>query len=247
MEKANKILKSTTPKLHKFLKINFLSFKKSLYSLIGFILLVFYKVIMNKLNLIRNSNKKSRKLEIGPGKNRINGFETLNAVWSRNTDYIYNASKKLPFKDNTFNLIYASHILEHIPWYKSEKTIQEWARILKPGGTIEIWVPDALKIAKAFIKAEESDSVEFKLDGWFKFNPEKNSAIWFNGRIFSYGDGKGNKRSFNWHMSAYSTGLLSKLLNDSGFNQIEIMDINQVRGYNHGWINLGIKGVKNEL
>jgi SAM-dependent methyltransferase len=45
----------------------------------------------------------------------------------------------LPFEDNTFDLIIANHIIEHIPnWWK---TFCDCARILKVGGVIEIWVP----------------------------------------------------------------------------------------------------------
>ena len=61
-------------------------------------------------------------------------------------DYVYDAGKPLPFEDNTFDLVYASHVLEHIPWYKVEEVVKEWVRILKPGGVLEVWVPDGLKI-----------------------------------------------------------------------------------------------------
>jgi len=45
----------------------------------------------------------------------------------------------LPFKDNEFDLIIANHILEHLPnWWECFK---ELARIIKVGGTIEVWIP----------------------------------------------------------------------------------------------------------
>jgi SAM-dependent methyltransferase len=45
----------------------------------------------------------------------------------------------LPFKDNEFDLIVANHILEHVRgWWECFK---ELARIVKVGGTIEVWGP----------------------------------------------------------------------------------------------------------
>lgn len=46
---------------------------------------------------------------------------------------------KLPFEDNTFDHVIANHVVEHLPnWFE---TVKEFARIVKVGGLIEIWVP----------------------------------------------------------------------------------------------------------
>ena len=95
---------------------------------------------------MKNSLKPDRSLEIGPGIERFDGFETLDIRPRRNVDYVFDCAKKLPFRSHTFEIIYASHVLEHIPWYLVEQTIVEWVRVLKNGGNLEIWVPDAVKI-----------------------------------------------------------------------------------------------------
>jgi|RifCSP13_1_1023834.scaffolds.fasta_scaffold07393_5 SAM-dependent methyltransferase len=46
----------------------------------------------------------------------------------------------LPLRDSTFDYVLASHLLEHIPDVK--RAITELARVLRPGGTLEIRVPD---------------------------------------------------------------------------------------------------------
>src|SRR5262245_47155755 len=104
-------------------------------------LLKLVSMLVTHINIRRLRDRPDRKLEIGPGGNRIVGFETLNFMYGPHHDYVADASQKLPFPDGTFSIIYASHVLEHIPWYRSAQVLQEWVRILRSGGTLELWVP----------------------------------------------------------------------------------------------------------
>lgn len=194
--------------------------------------------------LLKNKSNKSRKLEIGPGVHRIEGFETLNVIWAPHVDYIANASKLLPFSSSSFELIYGSHVFEHMPWYKLEVILKDWVRVLESGGSLELWVPNGFKITEAFIAAERDEPNNISLDGWYKYNPEKDPCVWLNGRIFSYGDGSGSKNDPNWHFSLFSPRYLMSLFDRVGLIDVHIMDSNEVRGYDHGWINLGIRGTK---
>ena len=55
-----------------------------------------------------------------------------NVVWDLN-------KVPLPFEDNSFDLILANHILEHLPnWWEC---FNDLARLLKPGGRLEVFVP----------------------------------------------------------------------------------------------------------
>ena len=55
-------------------------------------------------------------------------------------DIVWDLNKTpLPFEDESFDFIIANHIMEHIDnWWGA---FEEFARILKPNGTLEIWVP----------------------------------------------------------------------------------------------------------
>jgi SAM-dependent methyltransferase len=56
----------------------------------------------------------------------------INCVWDL-------SKTPLPFEDNTFDLIIANHVLEHIPgWWDCFK---ELARVVKVGGEIKVWLP----------------------------------------------------------------------------------------------------------
>lgn len=205
---------------------------------------ILYKIFIEKFIRYKNSRKSKRFLEIGPGIKRIENFEGLNIVKNNATDYIADVAKGIPFANETFDLIYSSHFLEHIEWYNVHFVLKEMYRVLKPNGIIEIYVPNGLKIAKAFVEAELYDSKEYLDDNWWKFNKEKDPCIWANGRIFTYGDGKRIKGHWNSHLSIFSERYLKKIIKEIGFSNIEIMDNTQCRGDNHGWINLGIRAIK---
>ena len=211
-----------------------------------FIIIVYpyARFVITPFNLLKNKKKDVRRLEIGPGPKRVPGFETINIVWGEDVDYIGDVSKQLPFSSETFDLIYASHVLEHIPWYQVPSVLKEWVRILKPGASIEIWLPNGLLIAQTFVNAELGIENKIDEDGWYKFNEKRDPCIWANGRIFSYGDGTGLKNNPNWHMSFFSPRYLSDLLSECGLVDVEELNHAEVRGYDHGWINLGMRGYK---
>ncbi len=204
---------------------------------------IFY-YFKNHISLIKNRRNKSRKLEIGPGESPLFGFETANIVSTGIEDYIVDATNLSIFKDNEFSLIYASHLLEHIPWYKTKETLMEWVRILEPGGRLEIWVPDGLKICRALVDYEDSGLNYIDKDGWYRFNNSKDPAIWASGRLFTYGDGQGSINHPNWHRALFTPRLLKLVLQEVGLVNIQYLDSSNVRGHDHGWINLGICGEK---
>lgn len=93
----------------------------------------------------------SRKLHIG-GIQRTDGWEILNAVSGPHVDHLCNARDLSMFEDNTFSDVYASHVLEHFDYIKElSAVLGEWYRVLKPGGTLYVSVPDLDILTSLFI------------------------------------------------------------------------------------------------
>ena len=64
----------------------------------------------------------------------------------------------LPFKDNSFDIIFCNHVLEHIP--DDSKAMQELYRVLKPGGMGIFQIPQDLSRATTFSDDTITDQKE---------------------------------------------------------------------------------------
>lgn len=96
-----------------------------------------------------------RRLHIG-GKVRVPGWEVLNITPGGCVDHVGNANDLSRFEDGSFAAVYASHTLEHFDYRgELERTLKEWARVLEPGGTLYVSVPDMETLAKLFLVKED--------------------------------------------------------------------------------------------
>lgn len=64
----------------------------------------------------------------------------------------HNLLNGIPFADNSFEVVYHSHVLEHFPKNEAKEFIKECYRVLKPNGIIRIAVPDLEQIVKNYTK-----------------------------------------------------------------------------------------------
>ena len=181
-----------------------------------------------------------RKLEIGPGA-RLAGFEGFDILPSESADKVGDA-RKLPYPDGSFSLVYASHVIEHFPWNETVDVLREWARVLEPGGVLEIWTVNACVVAKRLLEYEETGSGP-NPDPWKRFNPDGNPYLWCAGRLFAY-EKPGEGGHYNWHKALFSPKHLTDCMRGAGLQSTRRMERSQVRGNDHGVINLGIRGVR---
>lgn len=50
------------------------------------------------------------------------------------TNFLSFDGTNLPFEDEFFDVVFAAGVFHHIPWSEHTKKLQEWRRVLKPGG-----------------------------------------------------------------------------------------------------------------
>ena len=81
-------------------------------------------------------------LEIGPGQHPA-AREGDGYSWVTLDYPAFNwGVDRIPACDGKFSLVYASHVLEHVPWNRTAAALSEVFRVLKRGGRIELWVPN---------------------------------------------------------------------------------------------------------
>ena len=69
------------------------------------------------------------------------------------------ATKRLPFGDETVEVLYSSHMLEHLDRGQARAFLQEAFRVLKPGGIIRIAVPDIKAKIDLYLKTGDADEL----------------------------------------------------------------------------------------
>lgn len=63
----------------------------------------------------------------------------------------YNLTQGIPFPDASFDVVYHSHLLEHLPKNAAEPFLKECYRILRPQGILRVVVPDLEQIARTYL------------------------------------------------------------------------------------------------
>lgn len=79
--------------------------------------------------------------------------------WPRNI-VIHDLSKRFPWADASADAVYSSHTLEHLSRVAGEHFMAECRRVLKPGGTLRIVVPDLARIVAEY-QAGKIDGRDF--------------------------------------------------------------------------------------
>jgi predicted SAM-dependent methyltransferase len=69
-------------------------------------------------------------------------FVNVDTVPAWHLHYIHMVDRLPMFRDESVDLVYSSHCLEHIPFGQTRRVLMEWRRILKPGGLLYLSVPN---------------------------------------------------------------------------------------------------------
>lgn len=93
--------------------------------------------------------------------------KTFGKVQYRSSNFIYmNLNKKWQYADNSVDIVYASHLFEHLTQKAADLFLKEAYRTLKVGGTLRIVVPDLYQIATKYLaeydtKNDNEDTTKF--------------------------------------------------------------------------------------
>ncbi|MEA3398687.1 MAG: methyltransferase domain-containing protein [Patescibacteria group bacterium] len=118
-------------------------------------------------------NMETKKLNLGCGQNKKKGY--INLDWNKltNPDIYHNLNFiPYPFCDNSFDLIEAEHVLEHLD--RPFDVMKELHRILKPGGILKVKVPH---FSRGFTHAEHAHGFDITFPLYFNKNFTRSGYI----------------------------------------------------------------------
>lgn len=115
--------------------------------------------------------------------------------------------------DRTMEVIYASHLLEHIPHPQVPEVLYLWFRKLKIGGEIIINVPDLNWTARQIMKYEHGNLLDSDVFDTFNGHNSLQDII--------YGT---HSHEGERHQSGYTKRSLTELLTEAGYSTIDIQE-----------------------
>jgi len=146
-----------------------------------------------------NKDNKPLKLHLGCYDRKIGGFINVDIRPEVNPDLVDNVFKLEKIENNSVDLIYVCHVLEHGNYEESENALKRWYEILKPGGILRVAVPD---MEACFAHYFYHKNLEFL-----------NSALWGS-----------QKHPYDMHKNGWDFNKLKKDLTSVGFRDINRYD-----------------------
>jgi SAM-dependent methyltransferase len=105
-------------------------------------------------------------VNLGCGVNTSKEFINVDARGFPHTHYIHDVQDLSMFKNESVDLLYASHLLEHVPRSEVRKTLSEWYRVLKDGGILRFGVPNFDNLIEIYqVSGKDVDSIVNQLMG----------------------------------------------------------------------------------
>ena len=123
------------------------------------------------------------------------------------------ASRRLPFGDETVDKIYSSHFLEHIPYAKGLHVLKECRRVLLKGGTMRLVVPDLLWHAERYVSQTRKLLSEGTEPNDRRFHDEFLESV--------YGAYLNKRRYGAMHCYMYDFPTLVNILQSLGFSRVQ--------------------------
>jgi predicted SAM-dependent methyltransferase len=152
-------------------------------------------------------------------KNYIDFCKSNNIIWA-------DVVQKIPFKDNSVEAIYTSHMLEHLDRDDARVFLLNAKKVLKPGGIFRISVPDFRMLIEGYMDHNSVD--KFLEDSLLTITAPKTIIQKIN--LLTTG--------LRHHQWMYDSRSLISLLKDCGFINVIEVSHNTSNIFNQNGLNL---------
>lgn len=139
-------------------------------------------------------------------------------------DMVFDVRRPLPFADNFFRYVYASHLLEHLHFSEAVTLLHECWRVLAPGGIARFMVPDLNDMAGRYLAGECGEDGTLPADVFMR-NLSVRSKTPLRG-IFPYRIYSALK-DFHSHKWMYDAASLIAHMREAGFADVREMQVGE--------------------
>lgn len=148
------------------------------------------------------------KVHLGPGQNNyINGWLNVDSNFlSAKIDVWANLLDRLPFRQESVDIFYSHHVIEHLPDSHLIIHFQEMFQALRPGGGIRIGAPHMGNACRKYIEGDYN---------WFSDFPSKKESV--GGRFMNFIFCEGE------HLTALDESYLTEIAEQAGFVDIKFL------------------------
>ena len=140
------------------------------------------------------------KLHLGCGERYLDGYIHIDIADFDHIDYRSSIDKLDMIKDESCELIYASHVLEYFDVEEAKNVLTEWHRVLKNKGTLRLAVPDIKKLIEVYNNTDDLSKILGPLYGKWKTHSTKDNI---------------------YHKTVYDIKNLTSLLIEVGYEDIK--------------------------
>jgi predicted SAM-dependent methyltransferase len=102
------------------------------------------------------AHARNLKLHFGCGTKVLPGWMNVDGYSGPGVDLVQDLRRPLPFSDESVELIFSEHVLEHFTREDGQAIFREMRRILQPGGTVRIVVPDLHTYCRAVADGDDA-------------------------------------------------------------------------------------------
>jgi SAM-dependent methyltransferase len=110
------------------------------------------------------------RLNLGAGDEHLDGWVHLD-FRSDVSDVVGDAAN-LPFATGSVAEVRAMDLLEHFPQERTQSVLQEWWRVLEPGGSLTLKVPNMLELARWIVANRRTRLVIRNVYGGHRWGPD---------------------------------------------------------------------------